>query len=1622
MIHPASSANARSPSFLKFSANLPSRRPQLLCMILLCTALEGCGTAGLLSALGGSGGSSTSVSTPVISGMSVTLTRTTPALIEFRLVDPQSKRFDIELTFKSRQRDQTGCEDQGSLEGFPYQQVRLIEGPDPENPAATLTTKVIQLPSAPGDGKNHRKLWAFDAPDQLGSEMHTPFVELEVRILPDGPTTSIKTQLGNDPPRLFMDPSDPNQMIAPEVEGIANIVFTLTDSSEDIISLTAQYDLLDDNEPNNFVDATSAGGLPPALLPSSCEGRKLNYFWDVVADLGLAEHPIRFRLIPKDENIEGNTVLIDFQIDNNTPPNAAIDISSFLSGTDSRRGIPVAFRSTDGKTDDDGIGIEDGDDVLVVFQQAARVIDFRSLDGISRTEMEAILEDPALRKEFQIATELPLRFSGILTPDPLDRTDAVRLQELATSAAGLVEGVPDPDAGFFSRVQGTLEVHRPSSVPFPLSERWTKKPKLQSPIAILPLGRGIQGLVLENLGTTWRLRVLDLGNGEILETITESQEGSPRAMTFEQGESSVLVAATSADGMSSRFFRVSLKDKNSGTVEFLGSLESNESVPVRGLVNLGTEASLVTVASSLVRLDYSDNASFSTTVLLGPEKGTPLQAPWGIVVDPVIPNLIFLAENGANRILEVHLDTLETIELDARAPTNLPPPALPGPQSLALERSGTRLLVITDVNGNDETLQLRAVETRGGNREVFQIFPGPGGGAGYPGPIGSLETGGNGLRVLTLTMASDLAAGGGVEQRREIRQTEAGNYDASRQVVSLEKSLDPLPTPGQTWKVEKNIRLVRSEPVGTTRTFLWDSRDIPSGGPVFFRVTPFDSDRGIGNDAGPRMIRAPADSDPVVLGDDPVARSLGKPDVADLDKDGDLDIISVGLMNGRATYTIFRRQENLGRLVFREDNVDVPALSTPACVRVGDLVPDPMGQLDFVVADSTNDNLVVFQQSIDLSFSPVQVLGDSTTTNGVRSVVPADIDGDRDLDLVSANQEADTLTIFIQENGTYLPDPTVLFVGSNTSPVDVAAADLNGDGRLDLVSANQDTRDLRLFLQEPGGGFSGITQTLTPGGTGNVAAVTIADLDQDGDLDLVSANPGGNLDNLTIFFQVLPGEFDPTPLVLGGTPFNPGPQSVAAADFDGDGDLDLVSADVTFPDGNELNLYLQTEPGKFDTTSTIVNENLSNPRSVTTADVDGDGSPDIITSGLVNPDSGVPSRVLVFRQETTPSFVFQTSIVGGPAFTDDISDVAANDIDNDGDFDLISANQTTNDLSVFLQTGPREFTFTNTLKTGDANGPSPQGILPGSVSLADLDGDGNLDVVSANGGNGNIEGNLTIFFQIAPGEFNPEPVRLTGATGSGEGKGQPSFFPQYVEAHDVSGDGRLDLIAANQGFTGGNPGNIAIFYQVEDGSFEPAPQLLTGDFVEPTGLAVGDLDLDGRADIVSANRRSNNVGVFRQTSQGTFALELLPLAPNARPRRVVLADLDENGRSDIVVASDRNGRLSYFLQSRNGKLVPQEDLISGSADFFAVAVGDIDHDGDLDIAGAAEPDGSRSGNIIIFLQTSPGSFDPLPRIFLDAGSLIQSPRSLDLIDLDGDSDLDVLSAFQRSCNLAVFYE
>jgi hypothetical protein len=196
-----------------------------------------------------------------------------------------------------------------------------------------------------------------------------------------------------------------------------------------------------------------------------------------------------------------------------------------------------------------------------------------------------------------------------------------------------------------------------------------------------------------------------------------------------------------------------------------------------------------------------------------------------------------------------------------------------------------------------------------------------------------------------------------------------------------------------------------------------------------------------------------------------------------------------------------------------------------------------------------------------------------------------------------------------------------------------------------------------------------------PGSTSGPVALACADLDRDGNPDLVCANSTGN--TIAIFLQSAAETFPAIPsFTLGGAASTPAPSAIVVADLDGDGDADVACASRT---ADTIRCFRQTSPGVFDAApiTTIANAAMDEPTSLVAADFDHDGDLDLVAGA----ETG--QSLCLFRQLHPWTFIAVPDVLGGPATIGPPRTPRAADLDGDGDIDLIVGRPSLDSIAVF---------------------------------------------------------------------------------------------------------------------------------------------------------------------------------------------------------------------------------------------------------------------------------------------------------------------------------------------------
>jgi len=325
------------------------------------------------------------------------------------------------------------------------------------------------------------------------------------------------------------------------------------------------------------------------------------------------------------------------------------------------------------------------------------------------------------------------------------------------------------------------------------------------------------------------------------------------------------------------------------------------------------------------------------------------------------------------------------------------------------------------------------------------------------------------------------------------------------------------------------------------------------------------------------------------------------------------------------------------------------------------------------------------------------------------SIFSTDVDSDNDLDIVTANIDSSSVSVFLNNNKGIFNNVNHYVVGNN--PRSVYCADLDNDRAIDIAVI--DDIGISLLFNNGDGSFGGISNYTNIIEPRSVAAV---DIDSDGDIDLVTTN--GHENNISILFNSGDGIFNTNVEY----PTDQYPYSTCIADLDLDGDLDLASTNYN---SDNVTILLNDGNGVFSSNQNyLVNYR---PRMIYSADIDLDNDMDL----LITLGSSADSIVVLYNNGDA---VFNTKYsyeVGNYP-----SSVVSSDVNSDGTFDIIVGNRASDSLSVLLNNGNGSFGQKRDLATGDD---------PRSIFSSDFDSDGDMDLAVTNRSSNDI----SMFFNLS---------------------------------------------------------------------------------------------------------------------------------------------------------------------------------------------------------------------------------------------------------------------------------
>ena len=704
----------------------------------------------------------------------------------------------------------------------------------------------------------------------------------------------------------------------------------------------------------------------------------------------------------------------------------------------------------------------------------------------------------------------------------------------------------------------------------------------------------------------------------------------------------------------------------------------------------------------------------------------------------------------------------------------------------------------------------------------------------------------------------------------------------------------------------------------------------------------------------------------------------------DLDRDGDLDLVAAAPL---PTDQVFWLENTSGDASSWTARTLDSSLDGPMAIAAADLDGD--GDYDLAVAAGEDDTIAWYEND-GLTFTRHDL---TTTANGAQSLKIGDLDADGDLDLVYCAPDGDELA-WLENDGAYnptftkriilwrYPPPTPLLADN---PIDVELVDLNGDSDLDILWAS--ALDNRVgWLLNNGAADPGFSYHLISDTHANLPRdVCSADVDGDGVQDVLTSSADGEI----WFFRNTGTATTWQPIALAsavGDVFE-----ISPSDLDGDGDIDVVA----YPPGASTLVWFENAGG---TGTTWLRRNLSQTATgaqvAITADLDRDGDIDIVSAGAS------PGNSLAWYENTT---IHRTVRFGAEHIISTVPNgpnaMEAGDIDGDGDIDLAVSSFWDKTVR-WYENAPEPLANPGAFDEHTAH-QSTLSRYPEAVTLADMNEDGDLDVVVAFDDWVSHWEDMVSWFENDGTAIPGFTVRVVSWIADG---------PVSVATADINDDGNLDVVSTSLF-------NDTVYWYESSGGLSPT--FLTHTILDygsdPLSVWPADLANNGIIDVAVGYRGDDTMTWFwNDGAEPTPDFSSIEISYDVDgPRSVAAADIDKDGLLDLICAGEDGGTVSWLRN--DGISMWVEHMIHPTASGASlVRTVDLDRDGDVDVLGALSDNDSA-----VWYENFGGAIPTWRATVLP--SFLERPRAMVSGDFDRDGDLDVAVAWYDSDTVA-WYE
>ena len=617
------------------------------------------------------------------------------------------------------------------------------------------------------------------------------------------------------------------------------------------------------------------------------------------------------------------------------------------------------------------------------------------------------------------------------------------------------------------------------------------------------------------------------------------------------------------------------------------------------------------------------------------------------------------------------------------------------------------------------------------------------------------------------------------------------------------------------------------------------------------------------------------------------------------------------------------------------------------------------GNLDFAVTwqNVTNGYLSVYLGNGAGGFTsagnyllPIPNYGAAST-----GLATADLRGNGHLDLITidAHNGSGAVDVLLGNGDGTFQSPVAVAVNN---PTGVALADVNHDGKPDMVVASNQSSDGIYVLLGNGDGTFQTPVFYAQGSNSGAFTVAIGQLTTKANQDVVMGAGNGAY----VYLNNGDGTFK-TPVLAGGPAWA---ESVVIVDVNGDKKMDLVATSYT---SSSVWVLLGNGKGTFSAGTSYSTDGL--PQTVVVADFNGDHKLDFATSN----EGGEWVTVGLGNGDGT----FRASQGYGYSWNAAINGIATADLNNDGFPDIVQAGGGTG-VGITVQLGSAHGALGSTISTAVGTCGEANRNAVNSIAVGDVTGDGKVDVVATSTNNGFgfcVNNEVAVLAGSGNGKFKAPVFYSTGVT----------VQSGSVTLADFNGDGKLDIVASNA------DGSLSVLLNKGKGIYGAATVISAASGSSAGSIVVGDFNKDGKLDLAVTDYNQKQINVLLGNGDGTFKSPIGTPSPII-PFALAGGDFNKDGKLDLALTGWGSGdSLTIFTGNGDGTFsvgTPyalntwEQCYPSGAAYPYWIGAADLNQDGKLDLAisvqinsCSTEYSGQNSwGDALVYVGNGDGTF------------------------------------------------